>query len=94
MLKDGTRLKLFEYYASGKPIFLVPSDHDVMEDFILNAKCGKVSENLNSCIKILNTFIENKEKEIDLCDSHDQVYAHIFSRQNQTKNLAELLNKH
>ena len=91
-VKGWYPVKLFEYYASGKPTLLAPSDHDVMEDFILNANCGKVCDNREACISILHSFMEEKlnDKNSSLPDNHS--FAETFSRKNQTKLLAEILN--
>ena len=92
-VKGWYPVKLFEYYATGKPILLTPSDHDVMEDFILNANCGKVINELDSCVNFLHSLIMCKEKGEKVSFKHNLSYTEQFSRQNQTKILASLLNR-
>lgn len=92
-IKGWYPVKLFEYYASSKPILLYPSDNDVMEDFIVKSNSGFVPCSQSECIDILQTFIKNKKegREIEYNPNHD--YASQFSRQEQTKKLAqEILN--
>ena len=91
-VKGWYPVKLFEYYASGKPTLLAPSDHDVMEDFILNANCGKVCDNRDACISILNNFIDDKLNDKSSSSLANHSFAETFSRKSQTKILAELLN--
>ena len=93
-VKGWYPVKLFEYYATGKPILLMPSDNDVMEEFIRKVGCGYVCNNTESCVELLYDLIDKKNNGIKSNLPYDHDFAKQYSRKNQTKNLAELLNKH
>lgn len=92
-IKGWYPVKLFEYYASGKPILLCPSDNDVMEDFIIKSKSGFVVNNEAECNEILNAFLQNKKEGKPINCERDFEYGNQFSRKAQTKKLAEIIHK-
>ena len=90
-VKGWYPVKLFEYYATGKPVLLVPSDSDVMEDFILKSNCGWVCHDVDSCCMVINKLLRNKTLKKSLIPKHNHYYARNFSRETQTKKLAKLI---
>jgi len=90
-IKGWYPVKLFEYYASSKPILLYPTDNDVMEEFIVKSNSGFVPKDKSECIELLQIFVKNKieGKEIEYNPNHE--YAKQFSREEQTKKLAHLI---
>ena len=87
-------VKLFDYFATGKPILLVPSDHDVMAEFIRNVNCGYVCEDETSCIHRIEELLMNKTKNFKYESKINEEYSSKFSREFQTKILADLLKRH
>lgn len=91
-VKGWYPVKLFDYYATGKPILLIPSDEDVMEEFIKNVGCGYTCNSIKECVDLLKKLLNNKMTGVQpiLCYNHE--FAQRYSRKNQTKLLAEILN--
>lgn len=85
-------VKLFEYYASGKPILLYPTDDDVMEEFVVKSNSGFTPKNQKECKRILETFIKNKKKGDSIICERNTEYGNQFSREEQTKKLADIIN--
>ena len=49
-----------------------------MEDFILNANCGKVINELDSCVNFLHSLIMCKEKGEKVSFKHNLSYTNNF----------------
>ena len=71
----------------------MPSDSDVMEDFILKSNCGWVCHDVDSCCMVINKLLRNKTLKKSLIPKHNHYYARNFSRETQTKKLAKLIIK-
>ncbi|TNF49265.1 MAG: glycosyltransferase [Bacteroidetes bacterium] len=90
-IKGWYPVKLFEYYASGKPILLCPSDHDVMEEFVLKTNSGLVANTVEECEAILNQWIAMKQKGEPILFERNIKEGEKYSRRYQTKILAQHL---
>ena len=84
-------VKLFEYYASGKPILLCPSDKDVMEEFVLKTNSGFVANTVEECEAILRECLAKKQNGEIILFERNLVEGEKYSRRYQTKILAEHL---
>lgn len=83
--------KIYEYLAMGKPIVSFPADEDIIDRTLKNYNLGTVC---NSSEQLVNTFgrlFEVFEKGEYSTLIADKEYVNQFSRENQTKYLAELL---
>ncbi len=84
-------VKIFEYYNSKIPIILTPSDRRVMEDFILKTNSGFIANTEEECKEVLLRLIEQKKEGKSIQLERNTEYGEQFSRKNQTKRLAEIL---
>ncbi|MDX2359907.1 MAG: glycosyltransferase [Crocinitomicaceae bacterium] len=89
-IKGWYPVKLFEYYASGIPILLCPSDQNVMQEFIEKSNSGYVANSITECKQLLLEIID-KTKSGDLQLTRNIEYGNLFSRKYQSKELANLL---
>lgn len=90
-IKGWYPVKLFDYFSFGKPILLVPSDDDVMQDFIRATNAGFICNNKEETISLLEKFyfVKQNNKKIELeINTHA---AEEFSRLYQTNKLADFL---
>ncbi|NBX79185.1 MAG: hypothetical protein EBQ94_02215, partial [Flavobacteriales bacterium] len=91
-VKGWYPVKLFEYYASLKPILLFPSDNDVMEHFLSVTKSGYIINNQNECQELFHKLVNQKiNKEIIKLDI-DFEKGDFYSRAYQTNLLGNFIN--
>ena len=90
-VKGWYPVKLFQYYSTGKPILMIPSDNDVMQDFLKGTNSGYFANSEVECLSVLNKLSELKVKGIDLRKEQNLEFGHHFSREYQTKLLGEKL---
>ena len=92
-IKGWYPVKIFEYAASGKPILLCPSDNDVLAKFVKETNTGvsfnKTSELIDFLSKVILKKTKNEMFELKLNLNSLETY----SRENQTKELALILDK-
>lgn len=84
-------VKMFDYYASGKPILVCPSDHDVIDDFIAKTNCGVCINEAQALENQLNNWCTLKEKGSAICFERNLKEGEKYSREYQSKLLAKLL---
>lgn len=89
--KDWLPVKLFDYFQTGKPILLCPSDKDVMEEFIRKTNSGYVANTVEECTEILQTLLDKKKAGESIALDRNMEEAYFYSREYQTKKLAEIL---
>ncbi|MBA3900250.1 MAG: glycosyltransferase [Bacteroidetes bacterium] len=87
-------VKLFEYYATKKNMLLCPSDNGVMQGFIEKTNSGFIVNSVEECENLLLSLCQKKEQNIPVTRPHDENMANFYSRENQTKKLAEILSLH
>lgn len=90
-VNDWTPVKFFEYYTSNTPILLCPSDKGKMEEFIAQTNCGYYANNREECSALLITLLEKKKNGDALLPLVNPTYAMQFTRAEQTKRLALVL---
>ena len=90
-IKGWFPVKLFEYYASGVPLLLCPSDDSSMEEFITITNCGVVANDINECESVLSNWIEKKKNAGEITFDRNIEKGSFYSRKNQTKLLAEFI---
>ena len=85
--------KLFEYYASGIPIILCPSDNDVIEAFIRDTNCGICINSVQECEEVLSNWSKSKMNGKSIVFNRNIDEGMKFSREHQTYKLASYLDK-
>lgn len=90
-IKGWYPVKLFEYYASGIPFILCPSDNDCMEDFVRTTNSGFIVNTVAECEKLLEDCIEQKRTQGMVHLERNFNVGATYSRENQTGVLAQLI---
>ncbi len=89
-LKGIPSSKLYQYIGSQKPIFLCPSDNDIIEEYLLKTNQGIISNTSEEAYiklkEVINAKIKGKKTTVN-CKEIQK-----FSRKEQTKKLAQILN--
>lgn len=93
-IKGWYPVKLFDYFIQEKPVLLCPSDKDVMEEFIYKTNCGYIAQNTKECYDTIIRLIEKKQNKEDFSLKRNYKEAMKYSREFQTKLLADLLIKY
>jgi hypothetical protein len=82
--------KLYEYIGAQKNILLYPSDHDIIESILTKTGLGIICNSTSELISQLKLLIQYKIE--DRTFTHPiQEQIDFYSRENQTKLLAELI---
>jgi glycosyltransferase involved in cell wall biosynthesis len=85
--------KIYEYLGLGKPVLICPGDGDVLDETFSPYDLGFVANTSHEALEILkmhfNAFLENRPA----VENANRSYALKFTRQEQTKVLAEILDK-
>lgn len=92
-VKGWYPVKLFEYFATKKPILLFPSDKDVMEEFIVETESGFIANSLDEGINTIKNMLERKLKGNTIEIHSNSKAGEKYSRAYQTKLLGDFLNK-
>lgn len=90
-IKGVPSSKLFEYIGLKRPILVVPSDHDVIEQLVLETKSGAVADSVQECFVQLENWILLKLVSHEHYTFQDREKAALYSRQHQTALLAKVL---
>ena len=90
-IKGWYPVKLFEYYASGIPMLLCPSDKDCMEKVVKATNSGYVANSDAECKEVLLNCISRKKSGGTLSMDRNFDIGNEFSRKHQTQVLAEIL---
>jgi len=92
-IKGWYPVKIFEYCKTGIPILLCPSDNDVMQQMLTELNAGYSAQTENECVEIIASFIRGKLNHTPLISQINKQALTRYSRENQTKILADLLDK-
>lgn len=92
-VKGWYPVKLFEYFNLNRPILLCPSDNDVMEKFIRETNSGYIANTKEECTTLLKFLIQKKQNNESLMPQRNESAAKQYTRQNQTKVLADALDE-
>ncbi|MEI7595846.1 MAG: polysaccharide deacetylase family protein [Bacteroidota bacterium] len=88
--KKGTHSsKIFEYLACKKPIILCPSDHDVLEQLIIDTKSGFVCNSKEEVFDLLSSLYYGYE---DVFPTFKMDEIEKYSREKQVSYLANFIN--
>ncbi len=85
--------KLYEYIGLKKPILLFPNDNDIIEHTLQNTGLGKIANNQAELLNLLKKAIKEKENFNTVNVDMKLKAIESFSRKNQAKKLAELINR-
>lgn len=84
--------KLYEYIGLHKPILTFPNDKDIIEETLSSTGLGLICESELELYTTLKSLLDKKRNSTPLLENFDENAIQLFSRKNQTKKLAELLN--
>lgn len=85
--------KIYEYIASGTFILVAPSDHGSIQEIIELSKCGRCTNTVDETFDFLKTEYDNFLKGSYRKNDTSCKEVQQFSRENQTKQLAEILDR-
>ena len=92
-VKGWYPVKLFDYFSTGIPLLLCPSDKDVMEGFIGELDCGFIINDSKSCeIKLLE-LLDCKINSKNFIPFRNDISGQKYSRLYQSELLGHLLNR-
>lgn len=90
-VKGVTGTKTFDYLATGKPIILCPSDHDVLARIITETGqgiiCNTEEESYQTLKKLIEAYLNGEEYQLKI----DTNAINFYTRKKQTEILAEQL---
>lgn len=92
-LKGISSSKLYEYVGLRKKVLLVCNDHDIMESILKNTGLGIICDTIPEIVEALTAEIESF-----ICNPcrplvFNEAMVKSYSRQNQVRHLAEILNQ-
>lgn len=90
-IKGWYPVKLFEYYASGVPILLCPTDDDQMRDFVKRTNSGFVANSENECLEVLSSCLKQKKQSGVVATERNIAHGVRYSRQYQAAILGEVI---
>jgi hypothetical protein len=93
---DGVKgwypIKLFEYFATDKPILLFPSDKDVIEKFIVQTNSGFVVNSVQEATSLFSKILNEKGRNEEVLLKRNPALKDFYSRKFQNNKLGEFLN--
>jgi len=84
--------KIYEYLGLGKPVLICPGDGDVLDETFSPYDLGFVANTSQEALEILENHFRAYLNKRNVVDHADRSYALKFTRKEQTKVLAEILN--
>lgn len=87
-------VKLFEYFQTGIPILLCPSDKSTIEDFIVATNSGYIANSIAEIESLLQDLLHKKQNNQSISKKVNMEMAKSFSREFQTNILASILKEH
>lgn len=91
-LKGIPSSKLYEYISLKKPVLLFPNDHDIIEETLNDTGLGVFCENEVELRSKLEALIHLKQQDRPLIEIPNERNISKYSRKEQTRKLADLLN--
>lgn len=82
--------KLYEYLGLQKPILISPSDNDILEQTVKETNSGIVCQTADDVCDFICQLVNNYDPIISRYSFTNSL---VYSRRNQTKRLAQLLDK-
>lgn len=93
-LKGIPSSKLYEYIGMKKPILLFPNDFDIIESMLKETRLGIICNNKTELYSKIENMILKKLNNDKICPEPNLSKIEFYSRQNQTKLLAKILDKY
>lgn len=87
-------VKMFDYYAVGKPVLLCPSDHADIEKFVRKTNSGFVANTVEECVDILEKMVQAKLTNEPIEFKRNTQEGDFYTRENQARILADVLDQH
>jgi glycosyltransferase involved in cell wall biosynthesis len=91
-VKGVTGTKTFDYLATGKPIILCPSDHDILARIITETGQGIICNTEEESYTVLKQLVEAYLNRTDFKMNTNQEAINFYTRKKQTEILANQLN--
>lgn len=92
-MKGMPSSKLYDYLPFRKPIFLIPSDEDIIEEILTETQLGIVCNSLDSLVETLQECINLKREGKALIPLADVADIIPYSRKEAVKIQVEIFNK-
>jgi glycosyltransferase involved in cell wall biosynthesis len=92
-LKGIPGSKLYQYIGSKKPIFLCPSDNDIVESILTETGLGIICRKENEVLPKLEELIQRHLQSMPLLETIKEEQINKYSRKKQAEKLATLLKK-
>ncbi|MBA3648942.1 MAG: hypothetical protein H0W62_10405 [Chitinophagales bacterium] len=90
-LKGNIQAKLFDYIGLHKPVLLYPSDHDILEQILIETRLGIIPTSEKETYSMLKKIID-KYLTDSLIDIHPNIESiNKFSREEQAKAMVKVL---
>ena len=85
--------KIYEYLGLGKPVLVCPGDGDVLDETFGPYELGFIANTNLEALEILEKHFNAFLQQRDVVESTDRSYALKFTREEQTKVLAGILDQ-
>lgn len=85
--------KIYEYLGLGKPVLVCPGDADVLDETFGPYELGFIANTATEALEILEKHFTAYLQQRDIVENADRNYALQFTREEQTKVLAGILDK-
>jgi hypothetical protein len=85
--------KTYEYLGLGKPVLICPGDGDVLDETFSPYDLGFVANTSQEALEILEKHFSAFLEQRDIVENSDRSYALKFTREEQTKVLAGILDQ-
>lgn len=83
--------KLYDYLVFKRPILLIPTDNDIIEQIVTQTKIGIIVKENEDIFKTIKTLQEKKQKLLPLHEKCDKQKIKTFSREESVKSLKKIL---
>ena len=92
-IKGIISTKIFDYIASGNPILIGPGDEDVIDELVKKTNTGISVYNAKDFAANLNKLYDLWTKKLPLNPSRNEKEVEFYSRENQARLLAKIINQ-
>lgn len=92
-MKGIVSSKIFDYIKYCRPVILFTNDHDILEEILIKSNIGIIAEDADMLEQQLNDLVQEKLNKGSIQKNPDLEYINSFSRENQAKKLAAIINE-
>lgn len=86
--------KIFEYAKIGRPVVSIPSDNDILDEFVTKSNIGIATDSVEEISHFLLTYYLNWEKNKELpVPNRDNEYIYQYNRENLSDKLSTIFYK-